>query len=40
MYLVEFYETESGEQPVFDFLMSLDPKMRAKLQQTVRKGII
>ena len=31
MYLVEFYETESGEQPVFDFLMSLDPKMRAKV---------
>ena len=29
MYTVEFYETDAGERPVFDFLMSLDPKMRA-----------
>ncbi len=31
MYTVEFYETDAGERPVFDFLMSLDPKMRAKV---------
>ena len=42
MYTVEFYETEDGEKPVFDFLMSLDPKMRAKtgamLQLLAEKG--
>ena len=30
MYLVEFYETESGEQPVFDFLSHLIPKCGQK----------
>jgi len=28
---VEFYETPSGDQPVKDFLLSLDKKMRAKM---------
>ena len=27
----EFYENAKGEQPVKEFLLSLDPKMRAKL---------
>ena len=27
---VEFYEKVTGEQPVRDFLLGLDPKMRAK----------
>ena len=31
MYTVEFYEEENGDKPVFDFMMSLDPKMRAKV---------
>ncbi len=31
MYIIEFYETENGRTPVLDFLMSLDPKMRAKV---------
>ena len=32
---VEFYEKENGEQPVKDFLMSLDTKMRAKMASTI-----
>lgn len=31
MFKVEFYETEDGKTPVLDFLLSLDPKMRAKM---------
>ncbi len=29
-YDVEFYEKENGEVPVFEFLLSLNPKLRAK----------
>ncbi len=29
-YNVEFYQTESGKVPVMEFLLSLQPKMRAK----------
>ena len=32
---VEFFETEKGEQPARDFLLSLDKKMRAKLVGTI-----
>lgn len=32
---VEFYETEKGEQPAKEFLLSLDKKMRAKLVNTI-----
>lgn len=28
---VEFYTKESGDKPAKDFLLSLEPKMRAKL---------
>lgn len=31
MFTVEFYETESGQKPVLDFMLSLDPKLRAKM---------
>ena len=31
LFELELYETESGEQPVADFLDSLEPKMNAKL---------
>lgn len=31
----EFYETEKGEQPARDFLLSLDVKMRAKMVNTI-----
>ena len=31
MFHIEFYETEDGEQPVSDFLDSLDAKMAAKM---------
>jgi phage-related protein len=31
VYTVEFYETEDGDKPVFDFMISLEPKMRAKV---------
>ena len=31
----EFYETEKGEQPARDFLLSLDKKMRAKMANTI-----
>lgn len=31
MFKVEFYETEDGKTPVLDFLLSLNPKMRAKM---------
>ena len=30
-YEVEFYENAKGKQPVREFLLSLDPKMRAKM---------
>ena len=30
-YEVEFYENTKGEQPVKEFLLALDPKMRAKM---------
>lgn len=29
-YSVEYYQTESGKVPVMEFLLSLQPKMRAK----------
>lgn len=32
---VEFYEKENGEQPVKDFLLSLDVKMRAKMASAI-----
>lgn len=32
---VEFYETEKGEQPAKEFLLSLDKKMRAKMVNTI-----
>lgn len=32
---VEFYETKDGKQPVKDFLLSLDKKMRAKMADTI-----
>ena len=31
MFTVEFYETSNGDNPVVDFLDSLDPKMNAKI---------
>ena len=30
-FIVEFYETDKGRQPAREFLLSLDPKMRAKM---------
>ncbi len=35
MFTVEFYETESGDQPAKDFLLSLDVKMRAKMSDMI-----
>ena len=32
---VEFYETASGDQPVREFLLSLDMKMRAKMADMI-----
>ena len=32
---VEFYETESGDQPAKDFLLSLNKKMRAKMMHLI-----
>lgn len=32
---VEFYQKENGEQPVKDFLLSLDIKMRAKMSDMI-----
>lgn len=32
---VEFYETEKGEEPAKDFILSLDKKMRAKMVDTI-----
>ncbi|WP_028129844.1 type II toxin-antitoxin system RelE/ParE family toxin [Selenomonas sp. AE3005] len=32
---VEFYQKENGEIPVLEFMLSLDAKMRAKVQQTI-----
>ena len=32
---VEFYETETGKQPVKDFLLSLETKIRAKMVMTI-----
>ncbi len=29
-YIVDFYSTEKGKQPVKDFLLTLEPKMMAK----------
>ena len=31
MFTVQFYETEDGQKPVYEFLLSLEPKMRAKM---------
>lgn len=31
MYTIEFYETEDGDKPVYSFMISLEPKMRAKV---------
>jgi len=33
---VEFYQKENGEIPVFDFLNSLSPKMRAKTYSEIK----
>ena len=33
---MEFFKTESGEQPVKEFLDALSPKMRAKMLDRVR----
>lgn len=30
-YIVDFYETETGEAPAEDFMLSVDRKMRAKI---------
>ena len=32
---VEFYETDNGDQPAREFLLSLDKKMRAKMVDTI-----
>lgn len=32
---IEFYETDKGEQPARDFLLSLDVKMRAKMAMII-----
>ena len=32
---VEFYQKENGEQPVREFLLSLDVKMRAKMSDMI-----
>lgn len=32
---VVFYETEKGDKPAWDFLLSLDKKMRAKMASMV-----
>jgi len=32
---VEFYTTEDGKKPAKEFLLSLEPKMRAKLVKTI-----
>lgn len=34
-YDVEFYQTEKGKVPVMDFLLSLQPKMRAKAYREI-----
>ena len=34
-YEVIFYETQSGQQPAKEFLLSLPPKMRAKMLRTI-----
>ena len=36
MFTVEFYETEDGEKPVRDFLISLEPKMRTKMAKMIK----
>ncbi len=35
MWEVEFYEKENGEIPVYDFLLSLNEKMRAKATKEI-----
>ncbi len=32
---VDYYQKENGEIPVFEFLRSLEPKLRAKTQSTI-----
>lgn len=32
---VEFYETQAGDKPAWDFLLSLDKKMRAKMASMI-----
>lgn len=32
---IEFYETAKGDKPAWDFLLSLDKKMRAKMASMV-----
>ena len=34
-FYIEFYEKENGEQPVVDFLLTLEKKMRAKMVNTI-----
>lgn len=33
MFTVEYYELPSGRKPALDFIESLDPKMKAKVQE-------
>lgn len=35
MYKIIYYETENGENPVWDFLKKLEPKASAKIQKYV-----
>ena len=32
---VEYYQRENGDTPVLDFLLSLNPKMRAKVYSEI-----
>ena len=33
---VEFYDLPSGEEPAKDFILTLEPKMRAKMLWTIQ----
>lgn len=39
-YQVIFYETESGKQPAREFILSLPPKMQAKMLRTVEMAAV
>lgn len=36
MWPVEFYQNENGQEPVRDFLLSLQPKTRGKILQVIQ----